>query len=163
MNSFTRAIKYDFYNGHAASFCQELSFLSAMDLCQRRYGENGKRDTFTDGFKLVREPIEKMKSPSKKTRNESLIMGANSKSSSTSDAYGKCTADFMVMSALLQPLIIFECKSDASSFNKGIIQLISHGLALWDKKRVKHKIKLVLLTPRIWCTASLPSFDEFSV
>ena len=50
MNS--RAIKYDFYNWFAASFCQELSFLSAMNLCQRSFGENGKRDTLTDGFKL---------------------------------------------------------------------------------------------------------------
>lgn len=66
----------------------------------------------------------------------------------------------MVLNKKNYPLVIFECKSQASESIQGMAQLVSHGLALRHKKKVTHKIKLVLLTPLTFYSASLPPYEE---
>ena len=66
----------------------------------------------------------------------------------------------MVLNKFKDPLVIFECKSQGSESTPGMAKLVSHGLALRHKKKVTHKIKLVLLTPVSFYSASLPPYAE---
>ena len=182
MSSFADAIRNRFHNGFGRDFCQELSFLCGHDLCKGNYGLNGPRETFADGFKLERKNTRKRKIDPSSTQNRNELPEsrtfeldaytfsrqvskhsyASLKSSSVSgghNALDKCTADFIVMSAKVKsPLLIFECKSQENHIREGLIQLVSHGLALRNKKLVSHETKLVLLTPTNWSTVSLPPF-----
>ena len=171
MKAFPKAIQHKFNNGHAKDFCQEMSFLCGQDLCKKNYGSVGPRDTFVDGFKLqrykqrVKKPSTSMLTKSQSQNSAVSSSGSrcsseHSSHSSTHYASGNCTADFMVLSTIsMSPLVMFECKSDELSTRDGWIQLVSHGLALQHKKQILHELKLVLITPLFWCTASLPAFD----
>ena len=168
MQTLPEAIEHSFNNGQAKYFCQECSFLCSKDVGDV-FGAVGPRNTFTDGFKLERDDRCKSKM---ELRNHSSLMaedniatctGRSSGSSSSAPKYyaaGNCSADLMVSSVSGLPLVIFECKSNHSQYKKGFSQLISHGLALRDKRQVKHSITLVLITPTKWYMTTLPPFKK---
>ena len=89
----------------------------------------------------------------------SLLRRSNN-SPSSHHALGNRVADLMAINSEESPLVIFECKSRVSESRKGRLQLISHGLSLRDKKRVKHEILLVLVTPTNWYSAFLPPYTD---
>ena len=176
MKSLLEAINNGFYKGAATSFCYECFHLCSKDLCSN-LGEPGQRDTFTDGFKLDRYEIKKKTEPTtsmsvrsyrsssdkfyKQSTTYSHSSSSSAKSSDSSHyTSGNCVADYMVLSASNTPLVIFESKSSEAKIKKGLAQLVSHGLALRDIKKVSHEIKLVLLTPTFWYSASLSPYEE---
>ena len=95
-------------------------------------------------------------------RRRSLTIESKITISSSSYASGDRTCDCMVLSGLQFALVIFECKSSIgnSDFVQGLIHVVSHGLALRHKKQVAHEMKLVLLTPLYWYSASLPPYKD---
>ena len=173
MQTLPEAIEHSFQNGHAKYFCQECSLLCSKDVGDV-FGAVGPRDeTFTDGFKLERDDRLDDRCKSKiELRSHSSFMaednistctGRSSGSSSSTPKYyaaGNHSADFMVSSVSGLPLVIFECKLNHSQYKKGFFQLISHGLALRDKRQVKHTITFVLITPTKWYMTTLSQFKE---
>ena len=130
MKTFADAIRNSFHCGFARDFCQEVSFLCAHDLCKGNYGLSGPRDTFSDGIKLEkkRKKDENQVSPSsictrsqipdsRLMKDDSLF--TSTKSSSTHCAFGKSTADFMVVSAKSRsPLIMFDATHNGTRLAK---------------------------------------------
>lgn len=170
MKTFSKAVNNRFYNGYAKSFCRDLSILCSKDLLDC---VTESRATFTDSFKLMKM-ITKAESKSPIcTRSWASSMSIenchsapsslqrSNNSPSSHYALGNQVADLMALNSEESPLVIFECKSSLSAESKkGMLQLISHGLSLRDKKRVKHEIKLVLVTPLNWYSASLPPYTD---
>ena len=97
------------------------------------------------------------------SNNQSEDTQSTCSSNSSHHAKGNCISD-LVTSHMesLSPLVIFECKSrsDKRSLQKGMAQLISFGLSLRYNQQLSCKLKLVLITPISWCSASLPPYEE---
>lgn len=170
MATFFKAIIRKFHNGDGKSYCKEVSDLSYSDLCKNNiFCSPESRDTHADGFKLKRVVMKvnstsHMSTRSSQSSPESFVDNLSLKSSenmSDSNNRSNRSCDLMALSPLYSPLAIFECNSNASvEYIQGLIKLVSHGLALRDKKQVKHEIKLVLVTPVFWYSASLPPYKE---
>ena len=177
MKSFSDAVCANFYNGPAKTYCRELSIL-----CANISLSTESRDTFSDRFKLMRsevKPRSRFSSPHTRSRSQSrrhsrselmspmfdTIENDNfsapcSSRSTNSSVCGRQICDLMVLNKKNNPIVIFECKSQASESTQGMAQLVSHGLALRHKKQITHKIKLILLTPVTFYSASLPPYKE---
>ena len=185
MESFLLATSFSFRNEVGKHFCWDLSFLCSKHLCEVY---TWSRDTLSDGFKLKRELDDVESRSSKKfrchstssryssshgtvdewVRSTSDMMSKGSKGSSgqLTTGAGNRSADLIVSSFKKRlPLVIFECKStgDVNDNKKGMAQLVSHGLALRDKKQVAHNIKLVLITPHFFFLASLPAYKHGNI
>ena len=174
MMTLSESINNRFMDGYGKSLCRDLSLLCSKDVLDC---VTESRATLRDNFKLMRM-VKKAESvspictrsrassmsighsaPSLLGRSDSSgLLGRSNSSGSSHYALGNRACDLMTIDSVESPLVIFECKSSVSESRKGRLQLISHGLSLRDKKRVKHEILLVLVTPTNWYSAFLPPY-----
>ena len=170
MDSLHQAIVNHFVNGIGKKFCIELSYLCSKGLCMLIPMPH---DTRIDGIKLFRNKVSEEWEESRYRIGKELLVGRNLlaesiHNSTASGSFNKsnegyCVPDVVMFNETLQlPLIIFEVKSRSchADVETGIAQLVSYGLALRDNRKIPYKLKLVLITPKHWCLASLPPYQE---
>ena len=182
MTSFYPAIDVSFCKGLTKEFCIDLSLICSKELCDTTHMT---RDTFADGFKLFNTKRNNEHDKAHKTemnckrkqqkQNRSATLSHSSKitspfssrssSKSPTENYnvkGNSTADLIIFNKVKSPLAIFECQCKAThaEVQTGVVRLVSHGLSIRNKKQVEHDIKLVLITPSRWYSASLPPYKD---